>query len=219
TGVVVDLNDTGNNTNLAAGHTYLSVERVTGSGRQDVFYGDENENDFRGLGDYDWFVGSTGGRERYFGGDGEDTVTYYNSTSGVVASLRNGARIDGEETGRGTGGDAALDLYFSIEGLVGTNFDDSLTGNEGRNNLNGLDGDDFLFGYGGIDQLKGGLGNDVIDGGAGSDYALFDGARGDYAVFRTASNEVRMSGAEGFDIYTNVEYFRFTDGDLRIWDL
>ena len=219
TGVVVDLNDTSNNTNLAAGHVYNSIERVTGSGRQDVFYGDENENDFRGLGDFDWFVGSTGGRERYFGGDGSDTVTYFNSTSGVTASLRNGARVGGEETGRGTAGDAALDLYFSIENLVGTNFADNLTGNEGRNNLNGLDGDDFIFGYGGIDVMKGGAGNDVINGGAGSDYALFDGARADYAMFRTASNEVRTSGAEGFDIHTDVEYFRFSDGDVTIWEL
>ena len=219
TGVVVDLNDTSNNTNLAAGHTYVSVERVTGSGRQDVFYGDENENDFRGLGDFDWFVGSTGGRERYFGGDGSDTVTYYNSTSGVTASLRNGARVKGEETGRGTGGDAALDLYFEIENLVGTNYNDSLTGNEGRNNLNGLAGDDFIFGYGGIDVMKGGTGNDVINGGAGSDYAVFDGNKADYAIFRTASNEVRTSGADGFDVHTDVEYFRFDDGDVTIWEL
>jgi len=219
TGVVVDLNDTSNNTNLAAGHEYISVERVTGSGRQDVFYGDENENDFRGLGDFDWFVGSTGGRERYFGGDGSDTVTYYNSTSGVNASLSNGARVNGEETGRGTAGDAALDLYFSIESLVGTNYNDRLEGGAGRNNLNGLAGDDFIFGYGGIDIMKGGTGNDVINGGAGSDYAIFDGNRADYAIFRTASNEVRTSGADGFDVHTDVEYFRFDDADVTIWEL
>lgn len=219
TGVVVDLNDTSNNTNLAAGHSYISVERVTGSGRQDVFYGDENENDFRGLGDFDWFVGSTGGRERYFGGDGSDTVTYYNSISGVSASLRNGARVGGEETGRGTAGDAALDLYFSIENLVGTNYADSLTGNEQRNNLNGLAGDDFIFGYGGIDIIKGGAGNDVINGGAGSDYALFNGNRADYGISRVSSTEVRTNGVDGFDIHIDVEYFRFEDGDVSIWEL
>ncbi|MBT3140557.1 hypothetical protein DS909_01375 [Phaeobacter gallaeciensis] len=40
TGVLVDLAHPSNNTNLAAGLTMTSVERVTGSGRQDVFYGD-----------------------------------------------------------------------------------------------------------------------------------------------------------------------------------
>ncbi len=219
TGVVVDLVNPANNTHLAAGDTYDSVERITGSGRQDVFYGDGNQNDFRGLGDYDWFVGSSGGRERYFGGDGIDTVTYFQSTSGIVASLRNGAMVNGAETGRGTAGDAALDLYFEIEGLVGTNFNDSLTGNAGRNNLSGLSGDDFLFGFGGIDTLKGGAGNDTIDGGGASDYALFDGNLADYTLTRTSSSEVTVVGADGTDSLINVEYFRFDDADVTIWDM
>ena len=164
-------------------------------------------------------MGSTGGRERYFGGDGSDTVNYYNSTSGVSASLRNGARVGGEETGRGTAGDAALDLYFSIENLVGTNYADSLTGNEQRNNLNGLAGDDFIFGYGGIDVMKGGAGNDLINGGAGSDYALFNRNRADYGISRVSSTEVRTNGVDGFDIHIDVEYFRFEDGDVTIWEL
>jgi len=149
TGVIVDLSNTDNNTNLAEGHSYISIERITGSGRADVFWGDGNENDFRGLGDYDWFVGSSGGRERYFGGAGVDTVTYFQSTAGVTASLSNGARVNGQETGYGTGGDAARDIFFEIENLVGSDHGDRLTGNSGRNTLMGLDGDDFLFGGGG----------------------------------------------------------------------
>ncbi len=219
TGVLVDLADPSNNTNLAAGLTMTSVERVTGSGRQDVFYGDGQQNDFRGLGDYDWFVGSAGGRERYFGGDGLDTVTYFMSGAAVTASLRNGARVDGQETGYGTQGDAARDLYFEIENLVGTQFDDRLTGNNGRNQLSGLDGDDFLFGYGGVDYLKGGAGDDTIDGGAGSDYALFSGNRADYTLTRTTATEVTVSGADGVDDLVNVEYFQFADETANIWDL
>ncbi|MCE8519066.1 hypothetical protein KBY31_20290 [Ruegeria pomeroyi] len=219
TGVLVDLANPANNTNLASGLTLISIERVTGSGRQDVFYGDGNSNDFRGLGDYDWFVGSAGGRERYFGGDGVDTVTYFMSGEGVTASLRNGARVNGEETGYGSRGDAARDLYFEIENLVGTRFDDRLTGNSGRNQLSGLEGDDFLFGYEDVDYLKGGAGNDTIDGGTGSDYALFDGDRADYTLTRTADNAVTVTGPDGTDSLINVEYFRFDDGDVRIWDL
>ncbi len=219
TGVLVDLADPSNNTNLAAGLTMTSVERVTGSGRQDVFYGDGQQNDFRGLGDYDWFVGSAGGRERYFGGDGLDTVTYFMSGAAVTASLRNGTRVDGQETGYGTQGDAARDLYFEIENLVGTQFDDRLTGNNGRNQLSGLDGDDFLFGYGGVDYLKGGAGDDTIDGGAGSDYALFSSNRADYTLTRTTATEVTVSGADGVDDLVNVEYFQFADETANIWDL
>jgi Ca2+-binding RTX toxin-like protein len=221
-GLVVDLANPGNNTGLAAGLTMTSVERVTGSGRQDVFYGDTGENDFRGLGDYDWFVSSTGGRERYFGGDGVDTVTYFNASAGVIASLRNGARVDGRETGYGSGGDAARDLYFEIENLVGSRHNDSLTGSNERNQLNGLEGDDFIFGYGGVDYLMGGAGNDTINGGDGSDFALFSGNSGDYTLTRGTganNNQVTVVGADGTDSLTDVEYFRFDDTDVTIWSL
>ena len=222
-GVTLDLSDPSKSTGLAQGLTLISVERVTGSSHQDVFYGDGEQNDFRGLGGYDWFVGSAGGRERYFGGDGLDTVTYYQSTSGVIASLRNGTNpFNGQETGFGTGGDAVRDLYFEIENLVGTNFNDRLEGNSERNQLSGLDGDDFIFGYGGTDYMKGGLGNDTINGGAGSDFALFDGNRADYTLMRgtgVLSNTVHVSGTDGNDTLVNVEYFLFDDGELNIWGL
>jgi uncharacterized protein YkwD len=221
-GVVVDFANPDNNTGLASGLSLTSVERVTGSSRQDVFYGDGEQNDFRGLGDYDWFVSSAGGRERYFGGDGVDTVTYFNTTSGITANLSNGVQINGRETGFGSRGDAARDLYFEIENLVGSHFDDSLTGSSERNQLNGLDGDDFIFAKGGVDYIKGGLGNDTIDGGAGSDYALFDGYIADYTLTRGTgleSNSVTVSGADGTDSLIDVEYFRFDDGDVTIWSL
>ena len=221
-GIYLDLNTPANSTGLAAGLTLTSVERVTGSGRQDVFFGDSGENDFRGLGDYDWFVSSTGGRERYFGGDGLDTVTYYNASAGVTANLSNGAVVNGRETGYGSRGDAARDLYFEIENLVGSHFDDELRGSSERNQLNGLEGDDLIFGYGNVDYMMGGLGNDTIDGGAGSDYALFSGNAADYTLTRgtgSASNQVTVVGADGTDLLIDVEYFRFDDTDLNIWGL
>ncbi|UYV37201.1 hypothetical protein N4R57_19955 [Rhodobacteraceae bacterium D3-12] len=218
TGVVIDLANSANNTALAEGLTLTSVERITGSSRQDVFYGDDGENDFRGLGGYDWFVSSTGGRERYYGGSGTDTVTYYNASSGVTANLSNGAVTNGRETGYGSVGDARSDLYVEIENLVGSRFDDELRGSSERNQLSGLEGDDFLFGYGGVDYLMGGLGNDVIDGGGGSDYALFTGNAANYTLTRSGNN-VTVVGADGTDQLIDVEYFRFDDGDVTIWDL
>ncbi|MCI5095039.1 MAG: hypothetical protein MRY77_01850 [Rhodobacteraceae bacterium] len=218
-GVVVDLEDPSNNTHLAARHELRSIERITGSTRQDLFIGDERDNDFRGLGGYDWFVGSAGGRERYFGGSGLDTVTYFRSTAGVEASLRNGRVIDGKETGFGSRGDAAQDLYFDIENLVGTGFDDQLSGNSGANQLSGLGGDDILFGYAGRDKLRGGTGDDTIDGGAGVDYAYFEGQSTDYTVMRTDHRNVTVAGADGTDQLQNVEYFVFDDATLELWSL
>lgn len=217
-GVLLDLTTPPNNVGLADGLTLISVERVTGSSHQDVFFGDANQNDFRGLGGYDWFVGSTGGRERYFGGDGRDTVTYFQSASGVGASLRNGSvLVGGQETGYGTAGDAVRDLYFEIENLVGSNFDDSLTGNNERNQLSGLDGDDFIFGYGGIDYLKGGDGNDTLNGGASSDFAIYDGNLADYTITRTSTTDVTIANGRFTDTLSSVEHFQFDDVTANIW--
>ena len=146
-------------------------------------------------------------------------MTYFRSTAGVTASLSNGARVGGLETGFGTGGDAAQDLYFEIENLVGSNHGDALRGNAGRNTLMGLNGDDFLFGAAGIDILHGGAGHDTLDGGAGSDYAVYTGNRADYTLTRTSSNTVTITGTEGNDRLIDVEYFRFADGDVSIWSL
>ncbi|SHJ32193.1 hypothetical protein SAMN04488012_107125 [Palleronia salina] len=218
-GITLDLAAPSAGTGLAAGLTLTSIERVTGSSYQDVFHGDGGENDFRGLGGYDWFVSSTGGRERYFGGRGSDTVTYFNASSGIAANLSNGAMVDGEETGFGSAGDARLDLYFGIENLVGTAFDDSLSGSNERNQLNGLEGDDIIFGHGGVDYLKGGDGNDTIDGGDGSDFALFDGEMADYTLSRHAANEVTVDHAGGTDHLIDVEYLRFDDQQISLWSL
>ncbi|MBO9453031.1 hypothetical protein J7426_22405 [Tropicibacter sp. R16_0] len=218
-GVVLDLSNAANNAGLAASQTLSSIERITGSSHQDLFIGDANQNDFRGLGGYDMFVGSAGGRERYFGGAGIDTVSYVLSAGGVTASLRNGPLIDGEPSGYGTRGDATRDLYFSIENLVGTAQDDSLTGNNLVNQLNGLGGDDLIFGYGGNDRMRGGAGDDTINGGGSSDFALFDGNRSEYTLTKTSSNTVTVVGPDGNDSLIDVEYFIFDDTTLNIWGL
>lgn len=215
-GVTVNLADNSANTGLAAGDTYTSVERVTGSVHIDTFYGDEGENDFRGLGGFDTFYSSTGGRERYDGGNGSDTVTFINASAGVIANLAQGF---------GSGGEARLDLYTSIENLGGSAFADVLTGTDGRNNLRGLDGDDFVFGGGGIDRIAGGRGDDTIDGGDGSDYILYNGSRADFDITReegTRNAVVSWTGpgaGDGTDTLTNVEYLVFDDTTISIWSL
>jgi len=200
---------------LAAGDVYRGVERATGSIYSDTFFGDAGENEFRGLGGYDTFIGSIGGRERYDGGSGLDTVSYYASDAVVVASLL---------LGYGSEGDAHLDLYTSIENLGGTSFADTLTGDHGRNNLRGLGGDDFIFGNGGIDRIHGGRGDDTIDGGAGSDYILYDGSSEDFLITRTGTRDATVSWmgpgvGEGTDVLSNVEYLVFSDTVLDIWSL
>ncbi|WP_417526270.1 hypothetical protein [Marinovum sp.] len=212
--VVVDL-ARGGLAGMATGDSYDSVERVTGSIYADTLYGDGGENGFRGLGGYDTFIGSSGGRERYDGGSGLDTVSYHLSDAGVIASLLRGY---------GNGGDAARDLYTSIENLGGTSYADVLTGDNGRNNLRGLYGEDTLIGNGGIDRLAGGKSDDWLYGGSGSDFALFDGHRGEFTITRTGTRDsiVSWTGSgvgEGTDRLFDVEYLVFDDQTLDIWSL
>jgi Ca2+-binding RTX toxin-like protein len=190
---------------IAAGDTYVSVERITGSGHADLIYGGSGEEDFRGVGGYDWFIGSTGGKDRYDGGSGLDTVAYWYSATGVVANLA---------LGRGSAGDAARDLYTSIENLTGSSHGDHLTGDNGRNVLRGLYGEDTLIGGGGVDRLEGGASDDYLDGGWGWDYAIYGGNRSAYTV-STAGDVTTVSriggGGDGTDTLVNIEAIQFAD--------
>ena len=71
------------------------------------------------------------------------------------------------------GGDAAGDSYSSIEGVIGSAFDDLLIGNNSANELRGGAGDDTLTGLLGNDRLDGGTGDDFLLGGVGSDTFAF----------------------------------------------
>lgn len=230
-GVSVDLGAGRGLAGLAAGQVYLSVERVTGSVHGDSFTGSAGEDDFRGLGGADWFTGSggaSGGRDRYDGGAGADTVSYAAAPGGVAASLL---------LGRGTAGQAARNLYTALENLTGSAFADALTGDHGANVLRALGGNDRLFGNGGndtldggagadllsggagVDRLTGGRGNDTLDGGAGWDYAVFAGRRAQYTISGTEVQATVTGPAalgEGVDLLTGIEVLVFSDGTLLL---
>ena len=81
-------------------------------------------------------------------------------------------------TGAGTGGDAEADTLNDIENIDGSDFGDTIIGDEYRNVLRGFAGDDFINAGGGEDTLVGGSGNDSLTGGAGGDtytYTTGDG--------------------------------------------
>lgn len=117
-------------------------DRLVGGGGHDRLYG--------GLGD-DTLVGGSGA-DLLSGGAGLDTARYGDATSGVQVNLTGGA---------GVGSVAAGDTLIGVENLVGSLFDDHLTGSGGTNTLNGGSGDDTLNGLGGADALVGGAGIDT----------------------------------------------------------
>jgi len=90
-----------------------------------------------------------GGADVLNGGAGFDIASYESSPSFVQVRLA-GVGAD-TQTGFAIGGDATGDTLVSIEGLVGSRFNDLLVGNSLNNTLAGGLGNDILNGMGGID--------------------------------------------------------------------
>ena len=112
------------------------------------------------------------------GGPGSDRLSYLPNDSGVSVSL------DGQ-AGDGSANEGD-NVHGDVEIVIGSTFDDVLTGNgaaqqlfgnAGADRVDGLGGDDLLNGGTGDDELYGGAGRDRLEGSAGSDY--LEGGSGD----------------------------------------
>ena len=155
----------------AQGDRLQGVERLIGSGFDDVLTGDGFDN---------VLVGGAGA-DRLTGGGGIDTADYSTSSAAVNAVLG----------GTGSGGDAQGDVLTGIENLVGSGFDDVLVGDGAVNALSGGAGNDRLVGNGGADRLDGGAGNDIADFSTRASAVAADLAAG------TASDGVSLIAIEG----------------------
>ena len=153
----------------------LGRDFLTGGALADILSGDEGADVLNGNGGIDTIRGGLGhdrliggaGGDTLDGGDGLDTVSYVTSTAGMTIDLQTMTLT----------GDGAGDVLISIERYEGTNFADTITGDNTSNALlSGLDGNDTIRGFNGNDLLMGGKGNDNLDGGAGHDMLI--GAEG-----------------------------------------
>ena len=147
---------------LAAGAGNLSG---TGNAVANHITGNEGDNVLTGL----------GGGDTIAGGVGNDSASYAGSSAAVNVNLL---------AGTAAGGHAAGDVLSGIEGLIGSSFNDTLTGDAGDNRLDG---------GAGADSLVGGLGNDtyVVDN-AGDVVTEAAGDTGDTLVI---NRNAALSGA------------------------
>jgi Ca2+-binding RTX toxin-like protein len=134
---------------------------LKGTGADDTLYGQNGNDTLLGGAGNDYLWGGNGA-DTLDGGEGtRDSAVYYYSTSGVNVSLASGT---------GSGGEAQGDTLVNIENLIGSNYGDVLTGNDGDNTFDGWDGNDIINGGGGTDWLFGGGGQDTLNGGEGQDF-------------------------------------------------
>ena len=151
-------------------------DTITGSVGSDSIDGGSGNDALNGGAGADTLIGGTGndtlsggaGADSLIGGAGLDTADYSTSAAGVIVNLA---------TGIGTGGDAQGDALSEIETVIGSAFNDALTGDAGSNLLTGGLGNDTLSGGVGTDTLNGGNGDDILIGGVGRD--IMSGGQGD----------------------------------------
>ncbi|MGH6860909.1 MAG: M10 family metallopeptidase C-terminal domain-containing protein [Phyllobacterium sp.] len=131
----------------------ISIENMLGSAFADTLVGNERNNRLYGADGDDLLAGGSG-LNLLDGGEGSDTASYADAAGNVIANLadRTVKWNDSNSTN--------ADTLRSIENVIGSAFDDTLTGNSGDN----------LF--------AGGAGRNGINGGKGADTVSYESASG-----------------------------------------
>ena len=168
---------------------------IAGDG-DDLLYGGGGNDSFSGGAGNDTFSGGVGA-DSFDGGTGLDVLDYATSGAAVFVDL---------ETGALSGGDAAGDVIVSgIDGVIGSSFNDTLSGANGQSTspsdtyssfIDGGAGDDLIDGRAGDDTLLGGAGNDSLNGGTGND-SLFGGDDSDTFTIGDSDGTDTIVGGEG----------------------
>jgi len=182
-----------------AGNDYMTLsslpDRANGFAGSDTILG-YGGNDYLEGGDGNDLLEGGAGADTLDGGNGNDVAAYLTSNSGVVASLTSPASNTG---------DAAADVYISLEGLIGSNYNDTLTGDGQDNYLAGAGGNDSINGAAGADTLDGGAGADTLVGGGGLDAVTYLSATA--AVTINLANTVANTGDAAGDVYVGIALF------------
>lgn len=152
---------------------------------------------------------ATAAVETFRGNAGRDTVSYHQSTSGVVVG------IFANDAAAGQGGFAAGDDLINIENVIGSQYGDEIYGDQRANTIVGLGGDDEIYGNGGSDRLFGDAGSDTLftfgssttqvlmDGGADADLIWFNTNGGRADIVTGEGNDqvrIRVTGSDNFHV-------------------
>jgi Ca2+-binding RTX toxin-like protein len=176
-GVVIDMNAASGPQVTEDGYggkdTLIGIEIIGGSDFDDNIKGSINN---AGLNFSTELLGGNKGNDTLDGGaQGYDEANYASSPAAITINLATGVAQDGWGTN---------DTLISIEGIEGSNWNDSITGDSGTNRIDGRGG------------------NDTLNGGDGSDWVEYNNASGAVTVNLGTGS---ASGAAGTDVLSNFE--------------
>lgn len=136
-GITASLNTTSaQNTGGAGTDTVSAFENLTGSAFNDTLTGNSSNNVIEGGAGNDTMTAMAG----------TDTLNYKNATAGVTINLAT--------TGAQNTGGAGTDTISGFESVIGSNFNDVLTGDGNANTVEGGAGNDTMNGQSGTDTLS-----------------------------------------------------------------
>jgi Ca2+-binding RTX toxin-like protein len=174
---------------VGAGNDILSnFQNLTGSAYADHLTGDANNN---------VIDGGAGGDDTLDGDGGVNTVSFASAASGVTVSLALQDQI--QSTGVGS------DTLSHFQNIIGSAFNDHLTGDGNGNAIQGGAGNDVINGGAGNDTIEGDSGDDVMDGGAGVNTVSYAHASWGVNVSLALQGQPQNTGAEGTDTLSNFE--------------
>ena len=159
--------DGGPGSDFMLGHAGNDV--LIGTAGADTLISGTGDDEMKaGSSPFDFLLGGAG-NDTYDGGGGDtDVASLEDAPVGVTVDL-------GLTTQQNTG--EGLDTFVGVEGIVGSEFNDVLRGQDVAadlgNGMFGLDGSDIITALDGNDVIAGGAGNDNVgtglEGGAGND--------------------------------------------------
>src|SRR6218665_286616 len=179
------------------------LDTISGGDGNDVLNGGEGDDILIGGAGNDIMIASVLGlAEDFDGGDGIDTVTFAARTEAVTTFLS-------------VLGIPLLDTLRNVENVVGSRFDDELTGDAAANSLDGWLGADRLAGLGGTDNFSLDNVGDVVTEAAGQGFdAIY--TKIDYTLAAGVEVEwlsVASNGAATNASLTGNEFTNYVLGD------
>ncbi|MDK9704379.1 MAG: FG-GAP-like repeat-containing protein, partial [Sulfuritalea sp.] len=182
-----------------------SIESIQGSYFDDTLTGNAanintylrtyQAETFEGLGGNDIIDGGTDAPTHF--AQASYANSYVNAGVGVNVNLGTGTAFDG------FGG---TDTLYNIDGVIGSNGADTLTGGSTSSQI-------VATGY--FEQFEGGGGNDIINGGSGTDRVVYSGG----AVDVNLATGTAFDGMGGTDSLTSIEAIRASmSGDVLTGD-